>query len=462
MKISQKDWNNYIKKISLLDKKAASLIKTWVDKNGLDDRDSLIGYTFDVVNTLSLGTGSLAARWYDAIAEIEGVYVASAEMAELPTYGEVAKTINGVLKRSLNTDTIASAASLLVKRTAADTTLHNAKRDGAEFAWIPVGDTCPFCLQLASYGWRRASDKTVKGDHAEHIHANCDCEFAIRFGDDLKYSSYDPDKYKEMFENAEGDTIDEKRNSIRRMQYQENKDVINAQKRAAYAERQNKNNDLQSIMMDNPRNFPQRDYVNDENTVNSILSKMSYDNNDEELKQYVRHSIGMMEEREFKLLDDVDVRIVRTEENNAFVKIPQIDENGHKVYTIKINPDDLMEFGFAHEYSHLASEELNLVKDKEFSKVLENVAKSIEAIQPALIENDINLYAVVKSPLFVDPYQGRTYIVFGKNGPEKTIKTESLVEYISTGYEYYLGDPNLLENKDKVLYNYFKKRGLGK
>lgn len=237
MEITQKDWNKYISTISKLDKKAADMIKEWVNTHGLMDRDALIDYTFNVVQTLSLGTGSLAVDWYNAVADLEGVFVPAAEMAELPTYGEVAKTVNGVMKRSLNPDTIASAASLLCKRTAADTTLKNAKRDGAEFAWIPVGDTCAFCMQLASYGWRHASDKTIKGDHAEHIHANCDCEFAIRFGNELKYRSYDPDKYKEMFENAEGDSVDEKRNSIRRMQYQENKDLINAQKRKAYAER---------------------------------------------------------------------------------------------------------------------------------------------------------------------------------------------------------------------------------
>lgn len=239
MNISKKAWNKYISTVAKLDDKAASLIKDWVNVNGLMDRKALIDYTFNVVQTLSLGSGALAVDWYEAIAQLEGVVIPGAEIAELPTYGDVAKTINGVMKRSLNADNIASSASLLVKRTAADTTLQNAKRDGAEFAWIPVGDTCPFCMQLASYGWRRASEKTISGNHAEHMHPNCDCEFAIRFGNDLKYSSYDPDKYKEIYENAEGKTVDEKRNSIRRMQYQENKDRINAQKRAAYAEEKN-------------------------------------------------------------------------------------------------------------------------------------------------------------------------------------------------------------------------------
>ena len=38
-----------------------------------------------------------------------------------------------------------------------------------------------------------------------------------------------------MFDNAEGDTEEEKLNSMRRDAYAENKDEINAQKRDAYA-----------------------------------------------------------------------------------------------------------------------------------------------------------------------------------------------------------------------------------
>ncbi len=110
-------------------------------------------------------------------------------------------------------------------------------RDGAEFAWVPQGDTCPFCLMLASNGWQNASRKTLKGDHAEHIHANCDCQFAIRFNGKPSYASYDPDKYKEIYNNAEGATWQEKLNSMRKAEYEANADKIRAQKREAYAKR---------------------------------------------------------------------------------------------------------------------------------------------------------------------------------------------------------------------------------
>ena len=96
---------------------------------------------------------------------------------------------------------------------------------------------------LASNGWQEASKKTIKGDHAEHIHANCDCTFAIRFDGKRNVAGYDPDKYREIYDNADGDTWQEKLNSIRRDEYAKNADRINAQKRDAYARRKANNDE---------------------------------------------------------------------------------------------------------------------------------------------------------------------------------------------------------------------------
>ncbi|WP_291225020.1 hypothetical protein [Gemmiger sp.] len=125
-----------------------------------------------------------------------------------------------------------NGVSRLVKRAGADTTLKNAVRDGAEWAWVPHGDTCPFCITLASNGWQKASSKVLKGGHAEHIHANCDCEFAIRFDHNTTVAGYDPEKYLKQYRDAGGDV-----NAMRRIDYAANRERINAQKRAAYAER---------------------------------------------------------------------------------------------------------------------------------------------------------------------------------------------------------------------------------
>lgn len=148
----------------------------------------------------------------------------------------MAKTIVGTAKTN-NEEIISSAIGRLVKQTGVDTTMQNALRDGAEWAWIPHGETCAFCIMLASNGWQRASRKALKNGHAEHIHANCDCTYAVRFDSSSNVAGYDPDKYFEMYSNADGHRAKDKLNSMRREFYAENSEEINAQKRDNYEKR---------------------------------------------------------------------------------------------------------------------------------------------------------------------------------------------------------------------------------
>lgn len=234
MYISTTDWKNYIQKLSALDKKAGALMQEWIRKNGFNDTKALIDYAYAVASKYSEGSAALAAEMYDAIAELSGKFYEAAELAELPSYGEVAKTINGTLKQSQNVELIANSISRLVKRTGADTMLRNAERDGAQFAWIPSGDTCAFCIALASRGWQYISKQSFRNGHAEHIHANCDCTYSVRFNQDSGVRGYDPEVYEDMYYGAEGTKPQDRINYMRRMQYAQNKDKINAQKRTAY------------------------------------------------------------------------------------------------------------------------------------------------------------------------------------------------------------------------------------
>ena len=240
MRISTKDWKNYIEKLSKLNNTAGEKMSDYVARHGFDD-PKIIDYAYGLVTKYGEGSASLSAMMYDAIAEMEGKILPSAEVAETPEYGEVAKAINGVRKHSQNPNSYGNVVNRLVKRTGADTMLKNADRDGAEFAWVPSGDTCAFCIALASRGWQHISKKSLKNGHAEHIHANCDCNYTVRFDGRSTVEGYDSNEYLEIYENAEGSTPDEKINSIRAKYRAENRDKINAQKRAAYAEKKNNN-----------------------------------------------------------------------------------------------------------------------------------------------------------------------------------------------------------------------------
>lgn len=237
MKIPAKAWVNYVNGLNRINKAATDKVGEYLNSHplrGTEDMRGLIDYAYSISTKYGEAAAALACEMYDAIGAGSGEILQPAEPAPTPRYGEVAKTVQGTAKYN-NPKLVSNAVGRLVKRTAADTTLNNAERDGAQFAWIPHGDTCSFCIALASRGWQYMSKDARKNGHAEHIHANCDCEYAIRFDKKTNYEGYDPDKYLDMYESAEGKSSQDKINSMRRMKYQENKDRINAQKREAYA-----------------------------------------------------------------------------------------------------------------------------------------------------------------------------------------------------------------------------------
>lgn len=214
---------------------AADQMLQYIERYGMDNK-KLIDYAYAIATKYGEGSASLAAMMYEAIAEAEGLFLPAAEVAATATYSEVAKTINGTLKTG-NKNIVSRAVGTLVKKAGADTTLKNAIRDKAEFAWIPSGDTCAYCLTLASKGWQPISADALKNGHAEHIHANCDCNYAVRFSKKTNVAGYKPEKYKEIYDNAEGETGKEKINSIRRRFYEQNREKILEQKKIAYEAR---------------------------------------------------------------------------------------------------------------------------------------------------------------------------------------------------------------------------------
>lgn len=230
MRITATAWAAYTQQLAKLNKKAGQLMADYLAAHGSGDTDALIAYAHALVTKYGEGSAELACQMYDALAAAARAGVPAAEPAQTAAYSEVARMVQAT-KQSL--PQMQRGVSRLVKRAGADTTLKNALRDGAEWAWVPQGDTCAFCLTLASRGWQKASQAAIKGGHAEHIHANCDCEYAIRFDGHSTVAGYDPEKYLRQYRAAGSDV-----NALRRVNYAKNRERINAQKRAAYALRQ--------------------------------------------------------------------------------------------------------------------------------------------------------------------------------------------------------------------------------
>ena len=247
IRITKKQWAKYIDILRKLQDRAADEMAAFAELpqvkalTGWEYSQTLIDYGMALATKYGEGATAVVCDWYDAIAMAEGMDLIPAVPAKTATYSDIAKAVNGTLKTSQDPEMIGSAVGRWVKMAGVDTLMQNALRDGAEWAWIPQGETCAFCLTLASQGWQPASLKAIEDGHAEHIHANCDCTFAVRHTPDVDVEGYDPQKYLDMYENAEGNTSKERINSMRREFYDQNKEKINAQKRAAYEKMKERN-----------------------------------------------------------------------------------------------------------------------------------------------------------------------------------------------------------------------------
>ena len=250
MRITSRAWKNYTTILRRVSDRAAKEMEAFVTSQsnrfneGIITREeydeSVINYAYALATKYGEAAGAAACDMYDAISQLQGATVPSAEMAPTATYGEVAKAVNGTMKTG-NPKIVGEAIGRQVKLVSVDTMQRNALRDGAEWAWIPQGDTCAFCITLASRGWQEASRKAIKNGHAEHVHANCDCTYAVRFNNNLDVEGYDPQEYLDMYYDTGEGTPKDRINAMRREFYAENKEAINEQKRSAYAKRQELN-----------------------------------------------------------------------------------------------------------------------------------------------------------------------------------------------------------------------------
>ena len=262
---------------------AADRLKRYIAEHGTEDRQAIIEYANALVNHYGQASGALACDMYEATAAAQGAAIQSAQTAPLPDYNEVAKAVNGTLKSSQTPNAIGR----LVKRTGADTTLLNAQRDGAQFAWVPHGDTCAFCLALASRGWQYMSKKALKNGHAEHIHANCDCQYAVRFDKKSTVAGYNPEKYREIYESAEGSTPQEKINSLRREQY--------AAEKAAARQTIQKFNPLPADKVVNVLRESSEAWINSlSDTEIKAIQKYTYNSGDKKPKRFFEQLNAML------------------------------------------------------------------------------------------------------------------------------------------------------------------------
>lgn len=238
-----KDWHRYRDVLARINVKAADDFRDAIwNKNGpfkgvgLNNipAEDLINYAYHLATKYGEASAAYSAEFYDEIAALSKANVPPAVPAETAS---VTDTRKAVLATMGNENMLVGSIGRLVKRAGQDTILQNAIRDHAETAWIPSGDTCAFCIMLASRGWEYASTASLKNGHAQHIHANCDCAYGVRFDSDWDVAGYDNGKkYYQQYVEA-GNSAKERLHNLRAGLDEKNAVKIRAQKHAAYEAR---------------------------------------------------------------------------------------------------------------------------------------------------------------------------------------------------------------------------------
>ena len=216
--LNETTFMEYVRRMHELNATAAIEMQKYIDRFGFDNMSALVAQAEYLATKYGEGSSSLACLLYDYLAEEQGAKVPPAVPAPVATHDETWGAVQGALNEGEGK--VANAVSRLVKQAGADTIQQNAARDRAEMAFVPVGQTCAFCMMLASRGWERTHWSAKS--HAAHIHANCDCQYIVRFSPREGVAGYDPNKYKRIYYDADpGGNWKDKLNAMRRDQYAE-------------------------------------------------------------------------------------------------------------------------------------------------------------------------------------------------------------------------------------------------
>lgn len=165
-------------------------------------RDFTIESVTYAVSVYGDAASTCAADLYDEMAEASGAKLPPAVLDTTDVSGfidkevryQAGKLIAGKVEEFANA--AAAKATDQVSRRANETMRRNAKRDGLRYARVPMGgETCTFCIMLASRGFVYKSAKTA--GEGNHFHANCRCKVVPQFdkrGRETKVEGYDPDE----------------------------------------------------------------------------------------------------------------------------------------------------------------------------------------------------------------------------------------------------------------------------
>ena len=213
--------DNFTKAINALSADVQAKLSDALSKVDLSDvaaaRDAIIDIMELYLGPYTDMAAILAAEFYDGLREqaVGAKLGAYAESGREPVATE--KAVRGIMQDVVDGKAVETVARKLlgradyeIKRSAGECVYRNGKRDPLKpkYARVPSGgETCRFCIMLASRGFVYHNEKAAGGNG--HYHANCDCRIVPGFDGETTVAGYDPNAYYEQYRKMlEGHELD--------------------------------------------------------------------------------------------------------------------------------------------------------------------------------------------------------------------------------------------------------------
>lgn len=173
--------------------------------------DELIELASQLAGKYAMFGCELGAQWYDLCTELAGIQAEPAYVNP-PTYEELAERAMKAAEQYPELPVehvLGEFLQNVIESSIRDTGTSNLQRDyerglcAGKWSRVPVGETCAWCLMLASQGAWYVSEESALGREAGHYHSHCDCKAVYHSDPEQIYGYKDLFRYKEMYYDAD-------------------------------------------------------------------------------------------------------------------------------------------------------------------------------------------------------------------------------------------------------------------
>lgn len=172
--------------------------------------DEVLEQAVRIAEKYSMLGAELGAQWYDLCTELAGIEAEPALVSE-PDVDRITARANNTLNTATGTlsDAFNYYLQNVINESIRTTGTANLWRDyergltGGRWARVPVGDTCAWCLMLASQGAWYLTEESALSKHGAKFHDGCNC-IAVYHATPESIRGYDKlPRYKEMYYEAD-------------------------------------------------------------------------------------------------------------------------------------------------------------------------------------------------------------------------------------------------------------------